>query len=88
MLCEWKRVYRASRVGELRESDDCSLLLLPLLWAIPHVGKASASGKVKTNEDVKVVHAGVQVTTGVHRGSKSPLAAAVVAVVVWRGSQS
>lgn len=82
VLCQWKSLYRASSVGELRESDDWSLLLLPLLWAIPHVGKVSASGKVKTNEDVKVVHAGVQVTTGVHRGSKSP------AAVVCRGSQS
>lgn len=35
------------------------------------MGKVSASGKVKTNEDVKVVQAGVQVTTGVQRGSKS-----------------
>lgn len=50
--------------------------MLPLLWATPQVGKVSASGKVNTKEDVKVVQAGVQVTTGVHRGSKS----AVVAV--------
>ncbi len=38
---------------------------------MPQVGKVSASGKVNTKEDVKVVQAGVQVTTGVHRGSKS-----------------
>lgn len=75
-------VYRASSVGELSESDDCSLLLLPLRWATPHVGKVSASGKVNTKEDVKVVHAGVQVTTGVHKGSRSAVAAE------WRGSQS
>lgn len=62
-------------MGELRESEDWSLLLLPLLWAMPQVGKVSASGKVKTKEDVKVVQAGVQVTTGVHRGSKSLLLA-------------
>lgn len=68
-------------MGELRESDDCSLLLLPLRWATPQVGKVSASGNVKTKEEVKVVHAGVQVTTGVHRGSRSTVAA-------WRGSQS
>lgn len=48
------------------------MLLLPLLWAMPQVGKVSASGKVNT-KDVKVVQAGVQVTTGVHRGSKSLL---------------
>lgn len=64
-------------MGELRESEDCSLLLLPLLWATPQVGKVSASGKVNTNEDVKVVQAGVQVTTGVHRGSKSLVLAEV-----------
>lgn len=40
---------------------------------MPQVGKVSASGKVNTKEDVKVVPAGVQVTTGVHRGSKSVL---------------
>lgn len=62
-------------MGELRESEDWSLLLLPLLWAMPQVGKVSASGKVNTKEDVKVVQAGVQVTTGVHRGSKSLLLA-------------
>lgn len=62
-------------MGELRESEDWSLLLLPLLWAMPQVGKDSASGKVKTKEDVKVVQAGVQVTTGVHKGSKSLLLA-------------
>lgn len=47
--------------------------MLRLLWATPQVGKVSASGKVKTKEDVKVVQAGVQVTTGVHKGSKSLL---------------
>lgn len=60
-------------MGELRESEDWSLLLLPLLWAMPQVGKVSASGNVNTKDEVKVVPAGVQVTTGVHRGSKSLL---------------
>lgn len=64
-------------MGELSESDDWSLLLLPLLWAMPQVGKVSASGKVNAKDDVKVVQAGVQVTTGVHRGSKSLLLAEV-----------
>lgn len=62
-------------MGELRESEDWSLLVLPLLWAMPQVGMVSASGKVNMKEDVKVVQAGVQVTTGVHRGSKSLLLA-------------
>lgn len=60
-------------MGELRESEDWSLLLLSLRWAMPQVEMVSASGKVNTNEEVKVVLAGVQVTTGVHRGSKSLL---------------
>lgn len=66
--------YKASRVGELRESEDWSLLLLPLRWASPQVGRASLSGYVNVKEDVYVVQAGVQVTTGVHRGSRSLLA--------------
>lgn len=60
-------------MGELRESEDWSLLLLPLRWAMPQLENVSASGKVNTNEEVYVVFAGVQVTTGVHRGSKSLL---------------
>lgn len=70
-------------MGELRESEDWSLLLLPLLWATPQVGKVSASGKENTKEDVNVVQAGVQVTTGVHRGSRS-----LLVTVEWRASQS
>lgn len=60
-------------MGEFRESEGWSLLLLPLLCATPQVGKVSASGKLNTRENVLVVQAGVQVTTGVHRGSNSML---------------
>lgn len=36
--------HKASRVGELRESDEGSLLLLPFRCAAAQLGKASASG--------------------------------------------
>lgn len=36
--------HRASSVGELSESEEGSLLLLPLRWAAAQLGKGSASG--------------------------------------------
>lgn len=36
--------HRASSVGELSESEEGSLLLLPLRWAAAQLGKESASG--------------------------------------------
>lgn len=36
--------HRASSVGELRESEEGSLLLLPFRWAAAQLGKESASG--------------------------------------------
>lgn len=36
--------HKARRVGELRESDEGSLLLLPFRCAAAQLGKASASG--------------------------------------------
>lgn len=36
--------HRASSVGELRESEEGSLLLLPFRWAAPQLGNESASG--------------------------------------------
>lgn len=36
--------HRASSVGELSESDEGSLLLLPFRWAAAQLGKESASG--------------------------------------------
>lgn len=44
---------------------------------MPQVGNVSTSGKVNAKEDVKVVQVGVQVTTGVQRGSKSLVLATV-----------
>lgn len=37
-------LHKARRVGELRESDEGSLLLLPFRCAAAQLGKASASG--------------------------------------------
>lgn len=36
--------HRASSVGELSESEEGSLLLLPFRWAAAQLGKESASG--------------------------------------------
>lgn len=36
--------HRARSVGELSESEEGSLLLLPLRWAAAQLGKESASG--------------------------------------------
>lgn len=62
-------------MGELSESfDDCSLPLLSRRCSWPQLEKESLSGYEKTKEDVYDVQVGVQVTTGVHRGSRSRLA--------------